>query len=217
MDIAVLSAERRTELGSAASRRLRGTGRLPAVLYGHGEEVVSLTVSEEEARDVLDREQHMVTLQVEGADQRALVREVQYDAFGIELLHMDFTRVALDEMVTVSVRVELHGTPKGALEGGVIEQPLAALDIQCRADAIPENFRVEVGELDINDMIHVGDIELPAGVGTSVDPQSVVAVVHPPRHAEEEEEEAPAEAGTEEPELIGRAAKEDEDAENKEE
>jgi len=214
MDISVLEVERREAVGSSNSRRLRRAGRVPAVLYGHGEEVVSLALDEEAARTAVEGSGQIVTLRLDGEEQRALIKDSQYDVFALALLHVDFARVALDERVSVSVALELHGTPKEVAGGAMLEQPLNSLDVECRADSIPQNILVEVGHLEIGAMIHVGDVELPAGVTAVTDEKAVIAVLHPPRAEEEPEEEAPAESESAEPELIGREDKEgEEDAE----
>ena len=207
MDISVLDVRRRETLGSSASRRLRREGMVPAVLYGHREEVISLTVAEEDARGAIEAGHRMVSLKLEGAEQRALIRDVQYDTFGLAVLHMDFTRVAVDERVAVVVALEMHGAPKDVANGAVLEQPMAEIEVECRADSIPSVVRVEVGHLEIGKMVHVADVALPEGVKSLVDPQGVVAVLHPPKAEEEEEEAAPEEAESAEPEVIGRDEK----------
>jgi len=211
MDISVLEVRRRPEVGSAAVRRIRRQGGVPAVLYGHGEDVISLTVDGEALRSVIEGEQRVVRLGLEGGEQRALVKSVQWDTFGREILHVDFTRVAMHERVAVSVRLELHGTPKGVTAGGVLEHPLNAIEIECSAAEIPDHFRVEVGHLEFGQMVHVGDVQMPEGVKVLTDPNAVVAVMHAPKG---DVTEAAAEPGPTEPELIGRAAKPEEEEES---
>ena len=99
--------------------------------------------------------------------------------------------------------------------GAVLEQPLHAVEIECRADAIPDEIQIETGELDVGDMIHVRDIPLPPDVTARTDPNAIVFVLHEPRVAEEEAP-APEAAETEEPEVIKRGAEEDTEASEQE-
>ena len=209
MDVQALKAERREATGTAEARRLRRKGKVPCVLYGHGEEVVSLAVPADGVHQLLESGQHLVSLEVDGKPERALVKDVQFDTWGREARHLDFTRVALDETVTVAVEIVSHGTPKEVLSGGVLEQPLHSLEVECKADAIPDGITVEVGDLDAGDMVHVRDLELPAGVRALADGDTVVFIVEEARAEEEPAPEEAPEAETAEPEVIGRVAKEE--------
>lgn len=209
MNIRVLEAERRKQVGSSSARRLRAQGRVPGVLYGHGEEVVPLSLDGEALEELLHTEMQAVDLQVDGKADRALIKEVQYDTWGDACQHIDFARVSMDETVTVTVNVETHGTP-GEVEGGaVLEHPLMSLEVECRVDSIPNHLTVEVSEMTIGDTIEAGAVPLPDGVSLVTDPQAVVAVLRPPMEIEEEEEEAELEAEGAEPELISRGKEEE--------
>lgn len=211
MKIEVLKAQTRESRGSRVARRLRGEGQVPGVLYGHGQEVVKLALGGEEVLHVLTSGHQLVAIEFDGKTERALVKAAQFDTWGKELLHVDFTRVALDELVHVTVEIIAHGSPKGALVGGVLEQPLRRLEIACRADDIPDNIRVEVAHLDLNDRISVKDLQLPAGVKPTADPDAIVFLVQETRE-EVIAPAAPTEAGAAEPEVIGKAEKEAEEA-----
>jgi large subunit ribosomal protein L25 len=207
MKIDQLNAELRAGGGSAASRRLRGSGKVPGVLYGHKEEVLSLAVDAEALGQLLETGHHVVTLNIGEQEQRALLKEVQYDTWGREILHVDFSRVALDERVTVEVPVIAHGTPKAILSGAVLEQPLRSVSLECQADEIPDDIRVEVSAMELDNKIQVRDLPLPAGAVVKNEPDAIVFVVKAARVEEVVAEAAPAAAA--EPELIGRAAKEE--------
>ncbi len=213
METYTLEYVRRTPQGTRAARRLRREGMLPGVLYGHRKDVVPLAVKADQFEAFLRSGQRMVTLQDGPVSEMALVKEVQHDALGTDIVHVDFARVDPDERVEVTVPVELHGEAKGAKEGGMVDQVLHELKIECRALAIPETFRVDVTELEIEQSLHVRDIEPPEGVKLLDDPDSVIVVVHPPRAAETPEEEAEAGEETAEPEVIGREAEETEEDE----
>ena len=208
MKIEELKAEPRTTRGSAHSRQLRQTGKVPGILYGHGQEVVMLSLPGDELRHAIEVGHRLVTIKLGDREERALVKEVQFDTWGQEILHVDFGRVALDETVTIEVEVVSHGTPKGALSGGVLEQPLRRVQLECKADAIPDQIRVEVERLDLNDKIQVRDLPIPPGAKITEDPDAIVFIVKE-THEEEVVAAAPAaEAVAAEPEVIGRAAKE---------
>jgi len=213
MGIATLEAKRRQRCGTAAARALRHQGLIPAILYGHGQEALPLAVSREALLEAIGSGAHMLALKVDGQEEQVLIRDIQYDTFGDELIHVDFARVASDELISIEVPLELHGTAKGVLGGGVLNQPLHRLAIQCLAGNIPDVIRVEISNLDINDAVHVRDLVLPPGVKTNVPPDTVVVMVHPPK-AEEVVTAAPAEEAAAEPELIrGRPTEEAEEAE----
>jgi len=208
MKIEELKADPRTAKGSASSRQLRRQGKVPAILYGHGQEVVMLSLAGDALRHALESGRRLVTLRLGDRQERALVKEVQFDTWGQEILHVDFGRVALDETVTVEVEVVSHGAPKGALEGGVLEQPLHRVRLVCKADAIPDQIRVEVEHMDLNDKIQVKDLPVPPDVKITEDPDAIVFIVKETREEEVVAAAPAAEAVSAEPEVIGRVAKE---------
>jgi len=214
---ALYRAERRLEMGTLPARRLRRQGKVPAVLYGHGEEVLPLALSHDSAEEMVGSGHHLVTLEIEGKRERAIIKEVQWDTWGREILHLDFSRVAMEDIVTVLVEIVPHGTPKALLAGAVLEQPLRALEVSCKADRIPDSIRVEVGHLEVGQMIHVRDLSLPEGVTPRARPDQIVFVMKETRG---EVPVAPPEEGAaapSEPEVIGRQAKAAEEAEEGEE
>jgi large subunit ribosomal protein L25 len=208
MKIEELKADARTTQGSASSRQLRRAGKVPGILYGHGQAVEMLSLPGDALRRAIETGHRLVTLRLGDRQERALVREVQFDTWGQEILHVDFGRVALDEIVSVEVEIVSHGTPKGALAGGVLEQPLRRVSVACKADAIPDQIRVEVEGMDLNDKIQVKDLRVPEGVKITEDPEAIVFIVKETREEEAAVAAPAAEAGAAEPEVIGRAAKE---------
>lgn len=204
-----LSVEIREALGKRYNRRLRQQGKIPAILYGHGEAPVCLEVRADQFAAVVRHGSRMVYLK--GAlDEQAFIRECQWDTWGSRVLHVDLTRVSAREKVTVSVPVELRGDAPGVKEGGIINHQIHALEIECPANAIPDKFEVNINELNLGDSIGVGVIELPRGATTEIDEnEPIVTCTHPVETPEEAEEAA----GEEEPEIIGRA-KEDEEGED---
>ena len=218
MEVLTLKAESRESMGTANSRRLRRGGKIPCVLYGHNEEVLRLSVTSDDMDALLATGHHVVTLDVGGKPERAMIKAVQINTWATETLHVDFVRVGLHETVHVSVEVVGHGTPKAVIAGGVLEQPLHTVDVECDAAAIPDGIRVEIGHLEAGEMIHVRDMPPIEGVTFMTDPGAIVFVVHERRGAEAAEEvpvEGEAEAQAE-PEVIGRGAKADDDASSEE-
>ena len=210
MKIEEIKADPRTTSGSASSRQLRAKGKVPGILYGHGQEVVMLSLPGDALRRALESGHRLVSLRLGDRQEGALVKEVQYDTWGQEILHVDFGRVALDETVNVEVEVVSHGTPKGQLSGGVLEQPLRRVKVACKADSIPDQIRVEVEPMDLNDKIQVKDLIVPEGVKITEDPDSIVFIVKETREEEVVAAAPAAEAGAAEPEVIKRAVKEGE-------
>jgi large subunit ribosomal protein L25 len=203
-----LKGEKREGHGTRLARKLRADGRVPAVLYGHKEATVPLTLPGEELAAAIRHGSRVVELKLDGAAQQALIREVQWDHLGKELLHVDFIRVSRDERIQVNVPVEIRGVAPGVTAGGVLDQPLHTLRVECLAIAVPDSIRVNVSELQIGSAIHVRDLHLPEGVTGLDDPESVVLIIKTPQ-AEPEPGAAAPEAGAAEPEVIGRKAAEE--------
>jgi len=205
-----LKAEQRSALGSRANKRLRDGGFIPGVVYGHKEAVVPVTLPKRELSTHLAHGAQVFDLSLAGKTEKVLVKDVQFDHLGIEVLHVDFARVSLDERVEITVPLELKGTPKGEAEGGVLQQIVAQLQIECLVTDIPDNIVHNVSEMVVDDVLHLKDIKLPAGAKALQDPDLIVAMVK----VIEEEAVAPApEAETAEPEIIGRKPEEGEPAE----
>ncbi len=208
MQIATLKAEARQVSGTKAARRLRREGKIPAIIYGHGEPPEAVAVPTRELGNLLEHGAHVVELQINGAPRQVLIKEVQFDHLGVAPVHADFTRVDLHERVTVSVPLEFRGTPLGVAEGGVFDQQMVDIEIEALVTEIPSSIRVNVAELKLGATIHVKEIEMPPNV-TAVSPaEAIVCSVR--AKAAEEEVAAVAEEGPTQPEIIGRKEKEEE-------
>jgi large subunit ribosomal protein L25 len=201
-----LVGEPREGRGKQAARKLRRGGKVPAVVYGHKEETLSIALPLEDVEKAIRRGVRVVDLKAGGKEEKALIRDVQWDHLGKELLHVDFTRVAADERIVVTVPIQLRGTAPGVTAGGVLDQPLHALSVECLAISIPESIRVNIGELQIDSAIHVRDLALPPGVKAMSDADAIVVHVTPPV-AEAEAPAAPEGAEAAEPEVIGQKEK----------
>ena len=203
-----IAAEPRSALGSRANKRLRDTGKVPGVVYGHKEAVVPVSLPKKELVNHLNHGTHVFDLSLDGKAEKVLVKEVQYDHLGIEVLHVDFARVSADERVEVTVPLELKGEPAGESEGGVLQQIVAELEIECLVTDIPSVIVHNVSEMKLDDVLHIKELKLPPGVKALQDEDLVVAQVK----TIEEEAAAPTEEGAAEPEVIGRKPEEGEEA-----
>lgn len=192
-------------------KKVRKAGRVPAVLYGHGEQNINLSVSAEELHALLRHGAKLVDLQGDVTD-TALLRGLQWNTYGTDVLHVDLTRVSAEERVNVNVPLETRGTAIGTHEGGIVELVMHEIEIECPAGSIPDKIEIRVHELKVGDSLKAGEIPLPEGVQLVVDPE--IIVVHCVGRTLDEEEGA-AEAGAEgaEPEVIGRKGKAEEEEE----
>ncbi len=204
----VLNVEVRSQRGKRESRRMRHEGKIPAILYGHGQESISLTLSHDQFAVALRHHSRLVDLKG-GVNESALIREMQWDTFGTEVLHVDFARVSADERIEVQVSVELRGEAPGLKDGGVIQHLLHEVTIECLAISIPETIQVRINKLNKGDEITAAQLVLPEGVKLLSDPEDVVVQCVEP--VEEEETELGGEGA--EPEVIGRKAGDDEEEE----
>jgi large subunit ribosomal protein L25 len=186
-----LTASPRTAAGSRAAGRLRREGRIPAVVYGHGADPVSVSVVRRELRTALSGEagsNALLDLQVEGEAVLALVKDMQRDAVRNEVVHVDFIRVSRDEAVTVEVPIHFEGEASEVTAGGgTLDQQLFNLTVTATPGDIPAAITYDVSGLTIGDSVRVGDLTLPRGVSTDVDAEEPVAVAQVSQAAQEAE------------------------------
>ncbi len=205
----VLHVEVREQRGTRAARKLRDSGRIPAVLYGHGEGNVALSVPHEELEGAVRHRAHLVTLEG-GVNESALIQAVQWDTFGVEILHADLYRVRKGEKHEAIVAVQLRGEAPGAKEGGVVQQVLHEVEIMCPVEAIPDVFEVSVNDLHLHQEITAAQLKLPEGATLISPPESIIVhCVDASRMAAAAEEAAVPGEGAE-PEVIGRKPEEGE-------
>src|SRR6266404_7317146 len=173
-----LTAERRTALGRSAVRKLKASGSVPAVMYGSKDKPEALQVSKRDINAMLSHaagENILVELEIAGKSRLALVQEVQHAPLGGAILHVDFHAVSMDEMIQAEVPLEPTGTPEGVKTfGGLLEQALRSLEIECLPRDLPDVITVDVSHLNIGDAIHVREIPLPNGVTTRIQPELTV-------------------------------------------
>ena len=174
MSTETLQVEKRDSVGSLAVRKLRRTGKVPAILYGHGEENVNLSVGSDAIGRIIQHGTKLLSLTGD-VSETALLKDVQWDAFGVEVLHIDLTRVSQSEAVEVTLPIELHGEAPGIGEGGLLAFLTHDVTISCPATSIPEHIQVNVGGLHMGQSVHASELTLPEGA-TMVTPGDAVIV-----------------------------------------
>jgi large subunit ribosomal protein L25 len=193
--------------GSKFARKLRRQGRIPAIIYGHKQANMPISLTRDSVWEMIKKKTHLAELEIDGTpSETVLVRDIQWDHLGKEIIHLDFARVSASDSIETEVPIELRGTAPGLAEGGILEQLIHDIVVICRADAIPDNIKVDVSELQIGKAIHIKELKLPEGVAVKGDPDSLV--VHVTTKVAEVEAE-PAE-GTQ-PEVIKPERKEKEE------
>jgi large subunit ribosomal protein L25 len=206
--IETIEADVRDAVGTRQVMKLRGKRLVPAILYGHGEANVLLSLREETVAKLLKSGARLVNLTGAIKD-TALVRDVQWDSMGNEVIHLDFARVSATELVDVTLPVVLHGEAIGLSQGGQLRFQSHQMAIRCPAGQLPEQIVVDVSQLQVGQAIHAGEVKLPAGAVTVTPANEVIVQVAIPSAASDE---ATAATGAE-PELIRKekAAADDKD------
>ncbi len=186
-----LSATRRTGIGRSAVRKIKAQGAVPAVIYGGGNKAEPLQVSRRDISLLLSHasgENILVELEIDGekGGRLALMQEVQHAPLGGGILHVDFHAVSMDEMIEADVPLEPSGIPEGVKTfGGLLEQNIRSLEIECLPRDLPDVITVDVTRLNIGDSIHVRELPLPEGVTTRVPADLTAFSVLAPKVEEE--------------------------------
>ena len=178
-----LTAELREATGKGAARRLRASGHVPGILYGHGMEPVKLSLSSQDLLHLFHTAgggSTLVDLKVDGTTHLAIPREIQRDHIHGRFIHIDFLAVRRDEKITLSVEVHEVGEAPGIRAGGVIEHHLREIEIECLPQDVPEMIPADISSMEIGDMLRVGDIPAPPGVVFFTAPDTpVISVITP--------------------------------------
>lgn len=207
-----LAVQPRETHGKHGNRRLRLSGHIPGILYGHGLECVPVAVAADALTAAIRHGSRLVSL-TGAVNESAFIRDLQWDTWGTHILHVDFTRISEHEIVEVRVPVELRGEAPGVREGGVVMQHIHEVEIACPASVIPEKLAVNVNHLMLEQSVVLSDLKLPEGAKIlATDLTEVVVECIVPA---EMPEEAAGEAAPGEPEVIGAKEKEEEESEEK--
>lgn len=209
-----LKATKRENLGKGPSRQLRRQGLIPAVVYGGGSNM-HLAINLHQLSKLLKElgsEHAVLPLSVEGEGgdaKNVIIKDMQVDPISDDVLHVDLLEIFMDREITVEIPVALRGEPEPVKLGdAIIEQLLSAVEIECLPGLIPRELAVDIGQLGINDVIHLRDVQAPEGVKILREPETPVAMVRVVKEEVVEEEveeevaeeaEAPAEEAEEQP------------------
>ncbi len=202
----LLEAQIREHTGSKAAARVRKQGQIPGIVYGHKQDPVAILLNAHDFSEGLHHGHRLMDITVGGKTEKMIVKELQYDHLGRNIVHVDLMRVDVTEAVRVSVPIELKGTAKGTHEGGIVEQHASQLEIECLVTSMPESIVVSVKELGVGQAIHAGEVALPEGVTLVSPPEMLLAACHvvaAAKTTEELEAETPVA-----PEVIGEKKEE---------
>jgi large subunit ribosomal protein L25 len=200
----VLNAEPRDDMGKGASRRLRRSGKVPAIMYGAGKEPTSISLLHNEIAHSLENEafySHILTVNLGGKEESAILKDLQRHPGKPVIMHVDLQRVSAKEKIRVHVPLHFINEEEapGVREGGLVTHNLTEVDVQCLPKDLPEYLEVDLSSLELDGIMHMSDIILPAGVeivelshGEGHD--QAIASIHMPRAAKEATEEAEGEA-----------------------
>ncbi|MBV9646863.1 MAG: 50S ribosomal protein L25 [Candidatus Eremiobacteraeota bacterium] len=187
----VLTIETRSRAGTTAARAVRGTGRIPAILFGHGTPSTPVSLDAHAFEELLHsgRRHHLLTITVDGRGRdTALIRAVQRDPVTRRILHADLQRVGKSESIRTTVPIAVVGVAEGVRSmHGVLDVVTHLLEVNGPADRIPENLEVDVTGLGLRDHVTAGDVKLPKGFSLEVPPETIIVSVEPSRVAAEVE------------------------------
>lgn len=209
----LLSAQKRERTGSRYSQRIRNAGGLPAVVYGHKEEPVSITLDAHTAIGHISKGEKVFELDIEGAKQHVLLKDLGYDYLGTNIIHADFARVDLNERVHTHAHLKFVGDAKGLkTSGAIMMHPSTELELDVLVSNIPDHIDVDVSEMEVGDIIHAGEVKLPLeSMKLLSDPDAIVAQIVMKAIQEEEGEAGEVGAEGAEPEVINEKKEETEE------
>ena len=219
MDNVSIVVHKRDVTGTRAAKRMRKSGLIPGVIYGHGKDAVLIAVEPHVLRDALGTSAGThavldVTLEGQKRGHKAIVKELVLDRVKSNVIHVDLQEIRLDETIESTVSVHFEGEAKGVKAGGMLDESTREVTVKGIVTAIPEHLALDISELDMNETLKVADLQVPEGIEVLDDPEVVLCSVLPPRKVEVEEgvegEEAVEAAAAAEPELVGKKEEEGE-------
>ena len=171
----VLKAQEREQTGSSNAAKVRAGGQIPAVVYGHKQKTMAISLDAHSFIEGLHHGVRLFDVQMGDKREKLLLKDVQYDHLGKSVVHADLMRVNVSEKVKVAVPVVIKGKAKGTSSGGTVVTHMDSLEVECLVTEIPDSLAVSVKDLEIGQSLHVKDISLPAGVRVLSDPELLVA------------------------------------------
>jgi large subunit ribosomal protein L25 len=217
MDNVSIVVHKRDVTGTRAANRLRKSGLIPGVLYGHGKDATLIAIEPHALRDALGTSAGThavldVTFEGQKRGHKAIVKELELDRVKSTVIHVDLQEIRLDETIETTVSIHFEGDSKGVKAGGMLDESTREVTVKGIVTAIPEHLVLDISELDMNETLKVSDLQVPEGIEVLAEADEVLCSVLPPRKVEEEEgvegEEAVEAEAAAEPELVGK--KEDE-------
>ena len=218
MDNVSIVVHKRDVTGTRATKRLRKSGLIPGVIYGHGSDAVLIAVEPHVLREALHTSAGMhavldVTFEGQKRGHKAIVKEITLDSVKSTVIHIDLQEIRLDETIETTVSIHFEGEPKGVKAGGMLDESTREVTVKGLVTAIPEHLVVDVSGLDMNETLQVSDLVVPEGIEVMAEPDEVLCSVLPPRKVEVEEGvegEEGAVAAAAEPEIVGKKEEEGE-------
>ena len=205
MEVANINVRTREELGRRSVRDVRMGGEIPAVLYGRSKDNRSLAVGGREfTKLVLTRHKLFELRFKDGSVEEAFLQDMQWDAIDDVILHVDFKRIDLNEKIRSGVEIRFVGQPKGLSKNGTFDTLIASVEVECLPRDLPEVIRLNVNDLDIDEVVQISDLPVPEGVSILVEADAVVAQCKARVEADEAEEGEGGEGSPSEPEVIGK-------------
>ncbi|MFS0656664.1 50S ribosomal protein L25/general stress protein Ctc [Bacillus sp. 179-C3.3 HS] len=200
--MATLKAKKRTEFKRSTLQKIRHSGHVPGVIYGKNTDNLAVSLDSVDLLKTLRDEgkNTIITLDVDGETKSVMVTELQTDPLKNELVHADFQVVDLQKEIEADVPVQLIGESKGVKDGGVLQQPLFELSITAKPKDIPQNIEADITNLEVNDVLTVGDLSAQSSYQINNDPEEVVASILPPQQSKVPEPDS--EEESKEPEAI---------------
>lgn len=192
MEEIIIKAERRKGTGKEVAKKLRREGKIPAILYGKDTTPIPISIDAKEWNRLKNKikSTSIVSLEIEGngySEKRfAMLKEVQRDFLNLNVLHLDFLQISLQREIEVEIPIVLVGKAKGVERGGIVEQHLRSIVVECLPTKIPEKIELDITDLDIGDSLHVHEVSIP-DVKLVEHPEVAIVTIVPP----EVEESAP--------------------------
>lgn len=193
----LLTVEERNQTGKGYARKLRADGKIPAVIYGSGKEATSIQVVTRDAEKALASGESLIDLDLAGTKRTVIVKEILRDPVRTTLLHIDFHEIDLTKKLEVTVPLRIIGEDQRVNDGGVVAPLLWEVQVLCLPTDIPNALEVDVSQLEMDQSLTLGELELPEGIEVVGDPEEVVAKVEMPQQVSDEGEEAEGEAAEE--------------------
>ncbi len=220
MDNVSIVVHKRDVTGTRAAKRLRKSGLIPGILYGHGKAATAIAVEPHVLREALGTSAGThavldVTLEGQKRGHKAIVKELELDRVKQSVIHVDLQEIRLDETIETQVAIHFEGESKGVKAGGLLEETVREVTVKGVVTEIPEHLVMDITDLEMNATLKVADLQVPDGIEVLDDPEDVLCSVLPPRKVTEgvegeEAAEVEVEAAAAEPELVGK--KEEEEA-----